>query len=139
MARKKQPAANPAEMQVLRAAGLSHVRARRLALVRAVARAERKEAARVEFAEYVAARPITDDPRGDFAGDFAFEYTRNPQRPEIRTLDDLRGYLALKRACPEAVAAGASCWREFESVIADAVALEHVTARGTEPRAAQED
>lgn len=139
MARKKQPAANPAEMQVLRAAGLSPVRARRLALLRAVARAEDVEATRVPFAAYVAARPITDDPRGDFAGDFAFEYTRNPQRPEIRTVDDLRSYLALRRACPEAVAAGASCWREFESVIADAVALEHVTAREMAPRAVTED
>lgn len=134
MTPKKQPAADPAEAKALRDAGLSAVRAKRLALLRAIARAGGVEAARVTFPEYLAARPRTDDPRGDFTADFSFEYPRNPKRPEIRSLDDLTGYLTARRARPEAVAAGASCWREFESVIRDA--LEHETARGTAPRAA---
>jgi len=77
--RKEKPAADPAEAKALRDAGLSAVRAKRLALLRAIARAGGVEAARVTFPEYMAARPRTDDPRGDFTADFTFEYPATPR------------------------------------------------------------
>lgn len=133
MTRKKKPAADPAEVKALRDAGLSAVRAWRLALLRAVARAGGMVASRVPFAAYVAARPHTDDPRGDFATDFRLDRGK----PDVRTLADLRAYLRRRRACAEAITAGASVWREFESVIRDA--LEHETAREMASRAVTED
>ncbi|TCM78333.1 hypothetical protein [Rhodovulum steppense] len=133
MTRKKKPAADPAEARALRDAGLSAVRARRLALLRAVARAGGVETSRVPFSAYVAARPHTDDPRGDFTTDFRLDRGK----PDVRTLADLRAYLRRRRACAEAITAGASVWREFESVIRDA--LECETAREMASRAVTED
>lgn len=126
MARAQRPQADPAEVESLRDAGLSPVRARRLALLRAVARAEGKEAARVTFAAYIAARPRTDDPRGDFAGDFRFDR----RKPDVRTLAELRAYLRSRRwpvggVRPEVVAVAASVWGEYEATIRDALAMGH--------------
>jgi hypothetical protein len=52
-----------------------------------------------------------DDPVGDFADDFIRD-RKAPQ--DVTSLDQLEGYLWSRRACSEAVEAGAEAWRRYE-------------------------
>jgi uncharacterized protein YozE (UPF0346 family) len=63
------------------------------------------------FCEYVRNRPVTDDPEGDFVSDAR----RDRRFPEaLRSWSELQGYLNVHSACPEAIVAARTVWREYE-------------------------
>lgn len=102
----------------LRAAGLSPGRARRLAHIRAVARANGKEPGAVTFQEYADARPVTDNPIGDFVSDF-----RRDGRPwePLTSRASLTSQLRDRGACAAAINAASATWREYQGAIRDAL------------------
>jgi hypothetical protein len=104
------------EVIALRAAGFTPRQARRFAHIKAVARANGKEPVQVTFQEYAAARPITDDPIGDFVSDFRRD--RRPWGP-LTSRASLSSQLRQRGACTAAINAASATWREYESAIRD--------------------
>jgi hypothetical protein len=64
------------------------------------------------FKRWAARARKTDDPVGDFIGDFRSD-KRAPS--DFESLARLRLYLKTKNACPEAIEATAGAWKRFRS------------------------
>jgi hypothetical protein len=62
------------------------------------------------FRDYVTKRRITDTPMGDFVTDAR----RDRTLPDVRSWDELRGYLSGKGACSGAIDAARDVWRQFQ-------------------------
>jgi len=72
------------------------------------------------FAEFINTRCVTANARGDFIDDtqMLIRAKRFPGRwsrktPWPQSWDNLERFLVLRSACPEAIAAGKSLWREY--------------------------
>jgi YozE SAM-like protein len=64
------------------------------------------------FRQWAIQARVTDDPVGDFIGDFR----RDKRAPsDFESLDRLRGHLRLRNACPEAIEAAAGAWKRYQS------------------------
>src|SRR6516165_3328923 len=64
------------------------------------------------FSQWAIRARMTDDPVGDFIGDFRSD-KRAPS--DFESLARLRLYLKTKNACPEAIEAAAGAWRRYQS------------------------
>jgi hypothetical protein len=62
------------------------------------------------FREYMAKRPVTSTPNGDFTED----WRRNNAKDDPKTLDELHRLMG-PRACVEAILAARSVWRQYLS------------------------
>ena len=65
----------------------------------------------VTFKDFLAARPATDDPEGDFAADALVDVTF----PDAIRWSDVEAYLRSMRACSEAIFAARQVWRNYAS------------------------
>lgn len=65
----------------------------------------------MNFAEFLKARPETDDAAGDFVADAKGD----SGVPDVTSWDHLETYLVTQSAIPEAIAAAQVVWAEYAS------------------------
>jgi hypothetical protein len=64
----------------------------------------------MSFREYIRIRRHTDNPQGDFVEDARGD----PNFPDVKTWDEMEGYLRHRSASHEAIAAARVVWRQYQ-------------------------
>jgi hypothetical protein len=71
------------------------------------------------FKEFIQSARVTNSPRGDFIAD-AKTLINAGVFPTVEGWGDLYGFMARRRACPEAVEEARKLWRQFKFKVSEA-------------------